>query len=275
MNKFHALLIFAISLSVIMTSALAASSLNSPSTCSGQWNNCSRAFADDANRAAASVTSTSNKTGTWNNYGFSISNSSTIDNVTVRADFFASNIRGYINVKVSGDGGATFGPSHVIGGNTAEQTFLINVNNDATWTPAKLSDANLRVQATCFKQGSGSNPTCRLDWIPVQVDSTPFDFAVSVNPSNGTVIQGNNATTTTTVSLLGGVSQTVVLSSTGCPPDAFCFFSSPSSGIPPYTTAFQVITTTSTPVGTYPINVTGTGDGKTRTAIYLLAVNSP
>jgi len=274
MNKFHALLIFAVSLSVIMTSALAASSLNSPSACSGQWNNCVRAFADDANRAAASVTSTSNKTGTWNNYGFSIPNSSTIDNVIVRADFFASNIRGYINVRVSGDGGATFGPSHVIGGNTAEQTFLINVNSDTTWTPAKLSNANLRVQATCFKQGSGNNPTCRLDWIPVQVDSTPFDFAVSVNPSNKTVIQGGNTNTTTTVSLLGGVSQQVVLTSIGCPPDATCL-SIPASGIPPYTSTFTVITNSTTPLGTYFMNVTGTGDGKTRTAIYLLTVNPP
>lgn len=257
----------------LAVAVLAVSVNNSPTACSGKWTNCSNAFSDNTNRATASASSSANKTGTWNNYGFSIPNSATIDSVKVRADFFASNVRGYINVRVSGDGGVIFGPSHVVGGNRAEQTFSIDVTNDVAWTQGKLNNTNLRVNVTCFKQGSGSNPTCRLDWIPVNVSYTPFDFSVSVNPSSSTITQGNSAQTTTTVTLLGGISQNVTLSHANCPPSSTCTFN-PSSGNPSFNSTFTVATTSSTPTGTYNINVTGTGDGKTRNAIYTLTVNT-
>ena len=168
---------------------LAAESFNSPSSCSGQWTNCNNAFADNANRATATATSTSDKSGIWYNYGFSIPASAVIDNVVIRSDFFASNIRGYIDVKVSGDGGNTFGPSHVVGGNTAEQTFLVDVTNDLSWTSSKLDNANFRINVRCFKNGSGSNPKCNLDWIPVNVTYTLDKQPVAIidaNPENGT-----------------------------------------------------------------------------------------
>lgn len=259
---------------VVLTVAVFAVSVNnSPTACSGQWTNCLNAFSDNTNSATASVSSSNNKTGTWNNYGFSIPNSAIIDSVKVGADFFASNVRGYINVRISGDGGVTFGPSHEVGGNTAEQTFIINVTNDVAWTPSKLNNTNLRVNVTCFKQGSGSNPTCRLDWIPVNVTYTPFDFSVSVNPGSSTVTPGNSAQTNVTVTLLGGSSQNVALSHANCPPSSTCTFN-PTSGNPTFKPTFTVATTSSTPIGTYNINITGAGDGKTRNTIYTLTVNS-
>ena len=143
--------------------------VKSPSSCGGDWSSCNRAFKNDASRSTASVNSTLNRTGVWNNYGFSISSNSTIISVNINADFYASNTRGFMSVRVSGDGGATYGPPHVVGGNTIEQTFVINVTDDVVWTPDKLNNSSFRVQATCFKQGSGTSSKCKLDWIPVTV----------------------------------------------------------------------------------------------------------
>ncbi len=162
---------FSIVLAVLVFAALvsAATVLNSPSVCSGEWANCSYAFADNGNVSTASVNASVNKTETWSGYNFSIPSNASINNVTVRADFSATRLTGYIDVRVSGDGGQTFGPSHVVGGNLEEQTFLIDVTNDTAWTPAKMSNENLSISVTCFKHGIGLNPTCKLDWLPVNV----------------------------------------------------------------------------------------------------------
>ena len=173
---------------------------NSPSACSGQWTSCSNAFSDNTNSATASVSGTANKSGIWNDYGFSLSSSDQINKVVVRADFFASKTSGYIVVRVSGDGGLTYGPSHTVGGNTAEQSFFIDVTNDLSWAPSKLNNSNLRVNVTCSKIGGGANPTCNLDWIPVNVTYTPCIRAnptVTLNPPerNGSAGQTVNYTT--------------------------------------------------------------------------------
>ena len=266
------------SLLVVLISALivfAASSQRSPTACGGQWSSCSNANADNANTATFTAKNDLNGSGRWNNYGFSLQNGAIITNVTVRADFFASNTRGFINVRVSGNNGATYGPSHVVGGNTAEQTFNIDATNDLAWTPSMLNNANFRVNATCFKSPtSGSNPTCRLDWVPVTVTYTPFDFSMSASPSSDTVPQGANATTTVTVTLLSGNPQTVTLFNSGCPTNAVCFFN-PSSGTPTYTSEFKVQTATqngTTPVGTYNVVLNGLGDGVSKSINYTLTV---
>lgn len=260
------------SIAILLTSLVfAVLVFNSPSACTGQWTSCTNAFANDASRATASVSSGANKSGIWNNYGFSIADSSQIDNVTIRTDFFASKSSGFINVKVSGNGGVSFGPSHIVGGNTAEQTFLIDVTNDVSWTGSKLNNSNFKVNVTCFKVGGGSNPTCNLDWAPVNVSYAPFDFSLSLNPNSANVSQGNSVQTTANVTLLGGVSQNVVLSQTNCPPSATCSFN-PSSGNPTFSSTFTVNTSVSTPTGVYLMNISGTGDGKTRSKIYTVNV---
>lgn len=255
---------------LVYSVVLAASAQNSPTACSGQWSNCANANANDANRATATATNTANKTGIWNNYGFFIPGGSIIDAVTVRADFFASNVRGYIAVKVSGDGGATYGPAHIVGGNTAEQTYVIDVTADAAWTPGMLSNGNLVVNVTCFKQGGGSNPACRLDWLPVTVNSTPFDFSVSTT-GNTSVEQARSVPTNVTVTLLSGNSQNVSLAQTGCPPSATCTFDS-SLGLPTYQSTLTVATTSLTPAGKYTITVNGSGGGISRIARYNVTV---
>lgn len=268
------LLISLIILSILAFMVYADVLFKSPTACAGQWTNCANANADGVNTSTASVTGTTNKSGRWNSYGFSFGNGDIIQNVTVRADFFANVSNGFINVRVSGNNGKSYGKSHIVGGNTAEQSYYIDVTNDIPWNSSALS-TNLRVNATCFKSGSGLNPTCNLDWIPVNVTFTPFDFSLSANPSSDTVVQGNNITTNVTITLLSGNSQTVSLSSIGCPINASCSFN-PASGTPTYTSEFKVNTnpngTFITPTGTYNITLRGLGDGKLRSVDYILTV---
>ena len=145
-----------------------------PLACSGQWTNCSQADTNDSNRSTSVASNNSQKTGVWNNYGFALPSTATIHWVTVLATFYASNSNGFIEVRVSTDGGVTYGPAHTVGGNTSDQTFLIDVTTDAAWTPTLLNNSNLRVQVKSFKQGSSSgNPTCNLGWVPVKVSYSP------------------------------------------------------------------------------------------------------
>ncbi len=266
----------AVTLLVIVIAALAvyaATTTSSPTSCSGQWTSCSNAFADNTNRATASVTGSANKSGIWRNYGFSIGSGSIVNNVTVRADFFATRTNGFINVRVSGDNGATYAQSHIVGGNTAEQTYLIDVTNDVAWTPTKLGNTNFRVNVTCFKQGGGQNPTCNLDWVPVTVTYTPFDFSMTANPSSDTVVQGGTATTTIVVTLISGNSQTVSLFQYDCPTNATCTLN-PTSGTPNFNSTLTVMTSFNgtTPTGTYPITLQGIGGGILRSTVHNLTV---
>ena len=244
---------------------------NPPATCSGQWTSCTNAFVDDANRATATPSTTANKTGIWNNYGINIPSSASIDSVLIRADFFASKANGYINIRASNNGGAALGPSHVVGGNTAEQTFWVDVTNDFAWTPAMLANNNFRVNVTCFRLSGSKNPTCNLDWVPVDVTYTPFDYSVSISPASGNVTPGNSTDTTLTAILLGGVSQPVNLSYSGCPAFATCSFNT-TNGSPTYNSLFTAATTNNITVGNYTITLTGTGDGKVRSLNYTLNV---
>ncbi|GEM_PF-1749403 len=265
--------VFSFALCFIFLASLvtAVNTFNSPSSCIGQWTTCANAFANNVNVATAGVSASANKSGNWNGYNFSIPGSSQINSVIVRADFSASKTSGKIAIRVSGDGGTTWGQAHVVGGNTAEQTFIIDVTGDLAWTPTKLNNGNFKVNATCFKQGGGSNPTCRLDWVPVNVTYTPFDFSVSASPSSGSAAQGRSANTNVSITLLAGVSQQVNLSQIGCPSGATCTFN-PSSGNPSYTSTFTATAGITTPVGTYPITLIGSGDGKTRNTTYTFIV---
>jgi len=99
------------------------------------------------------------------------------------------------------------------------------------------------------------------------------DFSVSVNPTSGSVTQGNSTGATVSVSLAGNFGSTVSLTASGLPSDASASFS-PSSGTPSFNSTMTISTSSSTPTGTYAITITGTGGGLTRTAAYSLTVNA-
>ncbi|TLZ58829.1 MAG: hypothetical protein E6K16_08025, partial [Methanobacteriota archaeon] len=102
----------------------------------------------------------------------------------------------------------------------------------------------------------------------------PFDFALSVNPTSGTVTAGGSVTASVTATLISGTSTAVTFSATGLPAGATASFS-PSQCLPTCTSTMTISTTTSTPAGTYSITVKAVGGGLTRTTSYSLTVQSP
>jgi hypothetical protein len=102
-----------------------------------------------------------------------------------------------------------------------------------------------------------------------------FDFSVSLNPTSGSVVQGSGTTSTVTVSLVSGTSQTVSLSISTPSVTGLTATVNPTSGTPTYTSTLSISTTTSTPAGSYTITVTGTSGALTHSATYSLTVTAP
>jgi hypothetical protein len=98
-----------------------------------------------------------------------------------------------------------------------------------------------------------------------------FDFTVGVSPSSGSVQQGGSVSSTVTVTLTSGSTQTVSLTTSGLPSGAYATFN-PSSGYPTFTSTCTISTSTTTPTGTFYITIIGSGGGLTRTATYTLTV---
>ena len=275
MKKINGLVL--IGLMILISTALvsAVSLQRSPSACNGQWASCSSAFGNDGQQSTVRATNSATPSEVWRNYGFSLSNGSQITNIVVRADFFANKVSGYANVRVSGNGGLTYGPSHIVGGNTVEQIFNIDVTNDFLWTPSMINNGNLKVNVTCFKSPtSGSNPTCRLDWLPITITyNAEFDFSVAASPLSAVISTGESASTVVSANLISGIAQNVDLSASNCPLGAICAFT-PAAGMPTYNSQFMVSTSNATPVGTYDIIIFGTGGGKIRSAFFTVIVSN-
>jgi hypothetical protein len=105
--------------------------------------------------------------------------------------------------------------------------------------------------------------------------STSFDYSVSLNPTSGSVVQGSGTTSTVTVSLVSGTTQTVSLSASISPTaTGLTATVNPTSGSPTYTSTLTISTTPSTPAATYSITVTGASGSLSRSATYSLTVTT-
>ena len=94
---------------------------------------------------------------------------------------------------------------------------------------------------------------------------------LSVQPALQTVVVGDTTAYTVNVAALSGLSNMVVLSVTGLPPGVSASFTPPSVNSPGCAT-LTVTTFDTTPTGTYPLTILGTGDGLTNTAAATLVV---
>lgn len=100
-----------------------------------------------------------------------------------------------------------------------------------------------------------SNAQSRATQVQLAVNPVP-DFALSVSPESRTVISGASTTYTVTSTAIGGFSGNISLSTQGLPTGATASFSPTSiTGSGSSTTTIQ--TGATTPVGSYPIVVTG------------------
>ncbi|MEV7028323.1 hypothetical protein AB0O00_40190, partial [Kitasatospora sp. NPDC093558] len=98
------------------------------------------------------------------------------------------------------------------------------------------------------------------------------DFSLADSLASATVNAGAAATSTVSTAVTAGSAQTVALSASGLPSGVTAAFS-PSSVTAGGSSTLTVSTAASTPSGTYPITVTGTGTSATHTATFTLTVN--
>jgi parallel beta-helix repeat protein len=100
-----------------------------------------------------------------------------------------------------------------------------------------------------------------------------IDFTISVTPASESKNHGESTTATVSLSPLNDFDSTVSLSVSGLPSGATYNFA-PSSGTPSFTSTLTIFTSQTTPVGSYPINITGTGGGMTGETTYTLTVTT-
>jgi hypothetical protein len=104
--------------------------------------------------------------------------------------------------------------------------------------------------------------------------STPTnDFSMSASPASGTVTAGGSTTATVSTATTSGTAQTVNLSATGLPSGATASFN-PASVTSGNSSTATFATSSSTPAGSYPITITGTGTSATHSVTYTLTVNA-
>jgi hypothetical protein len=104
--------------------------------------------------------------------------------------------------------------------------------------------------------------------------STPVnDFSISDSPTSGSVTAGGSTTSTISTTTTSGSPQTVTFSASGLPSGATASFNPPSVTSGSSSTA-TFSTSSSTPAGSYPITVTGTGTSATHSVTYTLTVNA-
>lgn len=97
-------------------------------------------------------------------------------------------------------------------------------------------------------------------WKLAVQDNPPADrdFSLSLSPTSGSVAAGNSVQTTISTTTVSGDPQTVQLSAAGLPSGATAGFD-PSSVNSGSSSKLTVVTTASTPAGTYQVTVKGTG----------------
>ncbi len=105
--------------------------------------------------------------------------------------------------------------------------------------------------------------------------ATAPDFTVSVTPSSATVAPGGGATCTVAVSAVNGFAGDVVLTLGGLPAQASATITPPFVAGGTGTAQITLITAASLSPGGYPLTVTATGGGLTRTAAVRLTVTPP
>ena len=108
--------------------------------------------------------------------------------------------------------------------------------------------------------------------------SIPFDYNLSISPTKGNVMQGNDIQTNVTITYLQGLAENITLNATGIPFDANYSFSKLEKSLTNNGTLTSKLTIHISKVvapDSYNITITSTSDnGKTYSALYNLSVIS-
>jgi hypothetical protein len=111
-------------------------------------------------------------------------------------------------------------------------------------------------------------PTIRSDVAAMLAPQSP-SFSLSVSPSSVSVTRGRTAAYTVTVTPSGGFTDPVSLSVSGLPGGATASFSPAQTTS---TSRLTVVTSGTTPTGSYTLRITGTGGGLSRSTTAVLQV---
>jgi uncharacterized membrane protein len=110
----------------------------------------------------------------------------------------------------------------------------------------------------------------------VTLTVTAPNFSISANPTSLTLAQGQQGTSTVTVTSQNGFNSPVSLTVSGCPMSATCMVS-PTSVTPPANgsnaSALSITPAANTPAGTYTITVIGAGGSLSHSTTVTLVVN--
>ena len=158
-----------------------------------------------------------------------------------------------------------------------------------TLSPGSVTPTSSGASSTLSVTGAGLAPAGNYTIVVNASDGTLThqtsvtlaitDFSVTASPASQTITQGSTASYTVTVTSVNGFAGSVSLAWTGCPSGASCSVSSPIT-VPANGSAqstLSVVTTSSTPTGTYSgITVTVTNGGTiTHGTSVSLTVNPP
>ncbi|MFC7550642.1 M4 family metallopeptidase [Plantactinospora sp. GCM10030261] len=152
-------------------------------------------------------------------------------------------------------------------------TAYVNTSNPANTARAYTLRAATDLYGSC----STEYKTVQAAWTAVNVAgndapcSTGNDFSVAVSPTAGSTAPGGSVSATVSTAVTSGSAQTVTFSASGLPAGATASFNPPSVTAGGSST-MTIATSGSTPPGTYPVTITGTGPSATRSASYTLTV---
>ncbi len=164
--------------------------------------------------------------------------------------------------------------STVSGQETNQAAIATTIGNSSTsYTDATASgNVTYYYEVTSEDVGDGNAESK----VSNEESATPPDFSISASPASVTVAQGNQVTSTITLTVLGTTSDTVSLSASGLPSGVTYGFS-PASVTSSSATSTLTLSASSTATTGGPVNVTVTGtdqaDNITRSTTVQLTVN--
>ncbi len=105
--------------------------------------------------------------------------------------------------------------------------------------------------------------------------TTTDDFSISVTPATLSAVQGSSASTSVSTSLVASFNSSITLTASGLPAGTTAGFDPSSIAAPGSGSSVVTINVDSTtPTGTYNISITGSGGGKSHSAIISLTVSA-
>ena len=254
----------------------AVSSWNQPDLATGSINAVRHAYATSTSTAACSVTLTSSTSATIEIVGVELAGSNNINDGHVLTD------TGYTTAPASSPIGTTSDGDLIIGTLGSESTKMSPVAGSGFTTLVTGTGPYTAIEGTVqATHGSiATNWTVGASYyvagaLAFQPGVATPGFTLSASPNSLSIAQSNQGNSTITAAISGGFNSAISLSASGVPAGTTVSFNpqtipAPGSG----SSIMTVAVGASTPVGTYPITVTGNGGGIQQNATVTLTVTT-